>query len=183
MNKHLDPLKNLNFKLTLILFNVKQIKRIVVIINKKISIFIDGDACPVKEEIFKVSYRHNLQVYLVSNQWLRMEVGPNIKKVVVADGTDEADNWIVDNIDGNGIAITADIPLAKRCLDKGALVLGPTGKAFREDNIGMAMAMRNLNAHRRETGDSKGHNASFTKRDRSNLLQAIEKYIQKLLNS
>jgi len=150
--------------------------------KNKISIFIDGDACPVKDEVMKVAHRHYLPVYLVSNQWLRIEVGPNVKKIVVSEGADEADNWIAENIDDFGIAITADIPLAKRCLDKGAVVLGPTGKAFRENNIGMAMAVRDLNAHRRETGESKGFNASFTKKDRSNFLQALEKSIQKFLN-
>ena len=88
-------------------------------------IYIDGDACPVKDEILKVSYRHQLNVYLVSNQWMRMEVGPLVQKIVVSEGADEADNWIVDQIDQYGIAITADIPLAKRCLDKGASVIGP----------------------------------------------------------
>ena len=151
--------------------------------QNKIFIFIDGDACPVKDEVFKVASRHSLPVYLVSNHWLRLEVGPNVKKIVVSEGADEADNWIVDHIDNKGIAITADILLAKRCLDKGANVLGPTGKAFREDNIGMAMAIRDLNAHRREIGESKGYNAAFTKKDRSNFLQSLEKSIQKLLNS
>ena len=93
--------------------------------NKKISIYVDADACPVKDEILKVSYRHQLNVYLVSNQWMRMEVGPLVQKIVVSEGADEADNWIVDQIDQYGIAITADIPLAKRCLDKGASVICP----------------------------------------------------------
>lgn len=143
-----------------------------------IRLFIDADACPVKEEALKVAYRHGLAVFLVSNQWLRMEVGPEVQKIVVSDGPDEADNWIVDHIRAGDIAITADIPLAKRCLDKGAAALGPTGRPFSEDNIGMAVAMRDLKAHRRETGESKGYNPSFSKADRSRFLEMLEKTVQ-----
>ncbi|MBL4603047.1 MAG: YaiI/YqxD family protein [Emcibacteraceae bacterium] len=146
----------------------------------KISIYIDADACPVKDEVLKVAYRHDTPVFLVSNQWMRMEVGPLVKKIVVSEGADEADNWIADNIAKNDIAITSDIPLAKRCLDAGAVALGPTGKIFSTDNIGMALAMRELNAHLRETGESKGYNASFTKADRSNFLQELERQITAL---
>jgi hypothetical protein len=147
----------------------------------EITIFIDADACPVKDEVFRVAERHKLKVYLVSNQWLRMQVGPNVEKIVVTEGADEADNWIAENIGPKGICITADIPLAKRCLQAGGVALGPTGKEFSGENIGMALAMRELNQHRRETGESKGYNASFTKRGRSDFLQAMEKSIQLLL--
>ena len=143
-----------------------------------ISIYIDADACPVKDEIFRVAERHKLKVFLVSNQWLRMPVGANVEKIVVSDGFDAADNWIAEQIGENDIAITADIPLAKRCLDSGAVTLGPTGKKFTEENIGMVVAMRDLNAHLRETGESKGYNASFTKKDRSQFLQALESAIR-----
>ena len=148
-----------------------------------ILIYIDGDACPVKDEVLKVSYRHDLKVYLVSNQWMRMDVGPLVEKIVVSEGADEADNWIADNIGKGGIAITADIPLAKRCLDAGGVALGPTGRAFTEENIGMAMGMREPKQHLRETGESKGYNASFTKADRSNFLQSLEREIQRIKNS
>ncbi|MCF6195792.1 MAG: YaiI/YqxD family protein [Emcibacter sp.] len=151
--------------------------------KSQISIFVDADACPVKDEILKVSYRHGLKVYIVSNQWMRMEVGPLVQKIVVPDGPDAADDWIADHIDSNGIAVTADILLAKRCLDKEAIVIGPTGKAFSPDNIGMAVAMRDLKAHLRETGESKGYNPSFSKTDKSNFLQALEKEIQRKLNA
>ena len=143
-----------------------------------ISIYIDADACPVKDEIFRVAERHKLKVFLVSNQWLRMPVGANVEKIVVSDGFDAADNWIAEQIGENDIAITADIPLAKRCLDAGAVTLGPTGKKFTEENIGMVVAMRDLNAHLRETGESKGYNASFTKKDRSQFLQALESAVR-----
>lgn len=145
-----------------------------------VKIYIDADACPVKDEIFKVAYRHNTPVFLVSNQWMRIDGGPLVKKIVVSEGADEADNWIAENISNNDIAITADIPLAKRCLDVGALALGPTGRLFSEDNIGNALAMRELNSHLRETGESKGYNPSFTKADRSNFLQNLEKAINTL---
>ncbi len=151
--------------------------------DEQIAIYVDGDACPVKDEVLKVSYRHKLKVYLVSNQWLRIEVGPNVEKIVVPEGADVADDWIADNIGQQGIAITADIPLAKRCLDKGAVALGPTGRAFDAHNIGMALAMRELKQHLRETGESKGYNASFSKADRSSFLQALESEIQRKLRS
>lgn len=151
------------------------------IMNQNITIYIDADACPVKDEVLKVSYRHKLKVYLVSNQWMRLEVGRLVEKIVVSQGADEADNWIADNIDENGICITADIPLAKRCLEANAVALGPTGKIFDVENIGMALAMRELNQHLRETGESKGYNPSFTKADRSNFLQTLESEIQKLM--
>mgnify|MGYP000212250720 CR=1 FL=1 len=143
-----------------------------------LAIYVDADACPVKDEVLRVADRHGLRVYLVSNQWLRLEVGPLVEKVVVSEGADEADNWIVDQVASGDLVITADIPLAKRTLDKKAIALGPTGRLFNEQNIGMAMAMRELNQHLRETGESKGYNASFTKRDRSNFLQEIERLIQ-----
>jgi len=148
----------------------------------KTALYVDADACPVKEEILKVSYRHNLPVFLVSNQWMRLPVGPLVQKIVVSEGADVADDWIAEHISAHDIAITADIPLAKRCLEVEAVVLGPTGRAFSEDNIGMALAMRDLNAHRRETGESKGYNPSFSKADRSQFLQALESAIQKKLN-
>jgi|TARA_R110002096_G_scaffold426421_1_gene636200 uncharacterized protein len=141
------------------------------------SIYVDADACPVKDEILKVAYRHNTPVFLVSNQWMRIDAGPLVKKIVVSAGADEADNWIADHIGKNDISITADIPLAKRCLEAGATALGPTGRLFSADNIGMALAMRELKAHLRETGESKGYNASFTNADRSNFLQELDRQI------
>jgi hypothetical protein len=149
--------------------------------SKSITIYVDADACPVKDEILKVSARHNLPVFLVSNQWLRMEVGPLVQKIVVSDGFDAADDWIAERADQYSIVITADIPLAKKCVDAGATTIGPTGKEFSLDNIGMAVAMRELNAHLRETGESKGYNASFSNKDRSNFLQTIETSIREIL--
>jgi len=151
--------------------------------NKNITIYVDADACPVKDEVLKVAYRHNTPVFLVSNQWMRMDAGPQVKKIVVSEGADEADNWIAENIDEYGIAITADIPLAKRCLEAGGKAIGPTGKEFSTDNIGNALAMRELKAHLRETGESKGYNPSFSKSDRSRFLQNLDNLVITLLRN
>ena len=141
-------------------------------------IYVDGDACPVKDEVMRVAYRHKLRVHFVANSWMRLDDDPLVNRVVVQDGPDAADDWIVEHIQRDDIAITADIPLAARCLEKQAHALGPTGKPFTASNIGMASAMRELSSHLRETGEIKGYNPSFTKKDRSQFLQALEQIIQ-----
>jgi uncharacterized protein YaiI (UPF0178 family) len=138
------------------------------------AIYVDADACPVKDEAVRVAERHGLAIHFVSNSWMRLPEGPLIHRVVVAEGADAADDWIVEHIAAGDIVVTADILLAARSLKKGAQVLGPTGKRFTETGIGMALAMRELSAHLRETGESKGYNASFTKQDRSRFLEALE---------
>ncbi|MFN3232370.1 MAG: YaiI/YqxD family protein [Alphaproteobacteria bacterium] len=143
------------------------------------AIYVDGDACPVKDEVVRVAVRHKLDVFMVSNAWLRKAVGPRVHSIVVAEGADAADDWIAEHAGKGDIVITSDIPLASRSIEKGALVLGPTGKPFTPDGIGMALAMRDLNAHLRETGEIKGYNASFTRNDRSRFLQALDQAIQK----
>lgn len=143
-------------------------------------IYVDADACPVKSEIYRVAELHNLIVHVVSNSGMRIERNPLIRQVVVADGPDEADNWIADHITELDIAITADIPLADRCLKKHAHVIGPTGKPFTQASIGMALAMRNLMSDLRETTDLKSYNKAFSKRDRSDFLQALEQAIQNI---
>lgn len=138
------------------------------------TIYVDADACPVKDEAVRVAERHGLHIHFVSNAFMRLPEGPLIHRVVVAEGPDAADDWIVEHIGAHDIAVTADIPLAARSLKKGAQVIGPTGKPFTEASIGMALAMRELSAHLRETGESKGYNASFTRQDRSRFLEALE---------
>lgn len=138
------------------------------------TIYVDADACPVKDEALRVAERHGLPLHFVSNSWMRLPDGPLVKRIIVADGPDAADDWIVEHIGAPDIAVTADIPLAARCLKKGAQVIGPTGKPFTEASIGMALAMRELSAHLRETGESKGYNASFARQDRSRFLEALE---------
>ncbi len=143
-----------------------------------LDIYVDADACPVKEEVLRVAMRHKLRVFLVSNSWINMAVGANVQKILVEAGADIADNWIAERIGEGDIAITADILLADRCLKKKASVLGTTGRAFNDDNIGVAKAMRDLSAHLRETGESSGYNAVFSKQDRSRFLQTLEEIVQ-----
>jgi len=143
-----------------------------------LAIYVDADACPVKDEVVRVAERHGLDVRFVSNTWMRLPVNPLVERVLVAEGADAADDWIVEHIGPEDIAVTADIPLASRCLKQGAQVIGPTGKPFTESGIGMALAMRELSAHLRETGESKGYNASFTRRDRSRFLEVLEHAVQ-----
>ena len=123
-----------------------------------VQIYLDADACPVKAEVFRVAARHGLVVYMVSNNWMRLDENPLIKRVVVADGPDAADDWIAERVGASDIAVTADILLAARCLKAGAACIGPTGKPFNETNIGMALAMREMQRHLRETGESRGFN-------------------------
>ena len=142
-------------------------------------IFVDADACPVKEEVLRGAERHGLVVTFVANFGLRPSRDPMIRSVMVPQGADAADDWIVDNVEAGDLVITSDIPLAGRALNKGATVMGPTGKPFTEQSIGMALAMRELNQHLRETGESKGYNAGFTARDRSNFLQQFDSAVQR----
>ena len=145
-----------------------------------IAIFVDGDACPVKAEVEKVAARHGLAVTIVSNGGLRPSANPMLRHVTVAEGADAADDWIVEHIAAGDIAITADIPLASRCLDKGAKVLGPTGKPFTQEGIGLALGMRELSRHLREVSGGQTFNAGFGKQDRSRFLGELENCIQAL---
>jgi hypothetical protein len=147
------------------------------------TLYIDADACPVKEEALRVAERHGLAIHFVSNAHMRLPESPLVSRVVVMDGPDAADDWIAEHIGEGDIAVTADIPLAARCLKKGARVIGPTGKPFTEANIGTALAMRDLSRHLRETGASAGYNASFTRQDRSRFLQALEEAVQAIKRS
>jgi uncharacterized protein YaiI (UPF0178 family) len=146
-------------------------------------IYVDADACPVKDEVVKVAERHGLIVTFVSNGGLRPSRDPMIRNVVVSGKFDAADDWIVDNARANDIAVTADVPLAARLVAAGVNVLGPTGRPFTPDTIGMAVAMRNLGQHLRETGESKGYNASFTPRDRSAFLGALDQAVRRALRA
>ncbi|MBS0234269.1 MAG: YaiI/YqxD family protein [Proteobacteria bacterium] len=141
-------------------------------------IYVDADACPVKAEVLRVATRHNLTVHMVSNSWMRLEENPLIKRVIVGDSADAADDWIAERVMPSDIVVTADIPLAARALKAGAQCIGPTGKPFSDANIGMALAMRDMQRHLRETGESRGLNASFTPRDRSQFLQVLENAVQ-----
>ena len=141
-------------------------------------IYVDADACPVKDETIRVAERHNLKVIQVADGGLRPSRDPMVQNVIVTQGADAADDWIADNIAPKDICITNDIPLAKRCLENGAIALKPNGKLFDEANIGMALAMRDLKQHIRESQQTQTFNAPFTKVDRSNFLQALDRLIQ-----
>ncbi|MCD7111688.1 YaiI/YqxD family protein [Rhizobium sp. DKSPLA3] len=138
-------------------------------------IYVDADACPVKPEILKVAERHALPVTLVANSGLRPSRDPMVTNVIVSAGFDAADDWIAERAGPGDVVITADVPLAGRCVARGALVTGPTGRVFDVANIGMATAMRDLGAHLRETGESRGFNAAFTARDRSAFLETLDR--------
>jgi hypothetical protein len=143
-----------------------------------LEIFVDADACPVKDEVERVADRHGLIVHIVTNGGIRPSANPRIRHVIVPEGPDAADDWIAGRIGPFDIAITADIPLASRCLKKQASVLGPTGRKFTPETIGMAMGMRDLSRHLREATGRETFNPSFTKQDRSRFLNALENEIQ-----
>lgn len=146
-------------------------------------IFIDADACPVKEEALNVAYRYQVKLYLVSNQWLRLPVGDNVEKIVVSDGFDAADDWIAEKASTGDVVVTGDILLASRCLEGGADVIGHNGKPFTSDNIGMAVAMRELKSQLRDMGEDKGYNKSFSKEDRSRFSSALNLIVEKAIRT
>jgi uncharacterized protein YaiI (UPF0178 family) len=143
-------------------------------------IFIDGDACPVKAETLKVAERHQLPVVIVSNGGLRPSRDPMVTHVVVAKSPDAADDWIATNVRAGEIAVTADIPLAARVVAASAHAIGPNGRPFTPDMIGMAVAMRDLKQHLRETGEIKGYNPGFTKEDRSRFLGELDRMARRM---
>jgi uncharacterized protein YaiI (UPF0178 family) len=143
-----------------------------------LDIFVDADACPVKEEVERVADRHGLTVYIVSNGGLRPSAHPRLHYVTVGGSPDAADDWIAERIGQGDIAITADVPLASRCLKKEACVIGPSGVPFTNESIGMALGMRELHRHLREATGQQTLHAGFTKKDRSRFLGALENEIQ-----
>ncbi|QQR40418.1 YaiI/YqxD family protein [Devosia rhizoryzae] len=138
------------------------------------TIYVDADACPVKDEAKRVAERLGLVVVFVSNGGVRPSRDPMVKVVVVPAGADAADDWIVDEAKPNDIVLTADIPLASRVIDKGCHVLGFTGKPFTPASIGMALAMRDLKQHLRETGEISGFNPGYRAADRSAFRAALD---------
>lgn len=148
-----------------------------------IAIFVDADACPVKDEVVRVAERHGLPVTFVANGGLRPSRDPMIRNIVVSGKFDAADDWIVENAAANDIVITADVPLAARCVEKGCHVLGMNGRAFTPESIGMAVAMRDLKQTLREAGDIKGYNAPFAPRDRSSFLSSLDQTVRRALNA
>ena len=145
-----------------------------------LQVYIDADACPVKQEVYRVAGRYHLDVTLVANSWMRVPKESWISLELVGDGSDAADDWIVENVQAYDIVITADIPLADRCLKKGASVIGATGKPFTEANIGEALATRDLLSELRGAGEITGGPAPLNKRDRSRFLQQLDQVIQSI---
>ena len=136
-------------------------------------VYIDADACPVKQEVYRVAERYQLPVTLVANSWMRTPTDPRISLVVVGDAPDEADDWIAEHVEALDIVITADIPLARRCLDRTARVIGSNGRPFTDQNIGQAVATR-------EGGEVTGGPPPMGKKDRSRFLQQLDQVIQSI---
>lgn len=142
-------------------------------------ILVDADACPVKDEIYRVAFRLEVAVVVVSNARMRIPDHPLISRIVVSDAFDAADDWIADEADAAAIVITSDILLADRCLKAGATVIAPTGKPFTPASIGPAIATRAIMADLRAGGDQIGDPAPFTKADRSRFLQTLDTALRK----
>jgi uncharacterized protein YaiI (UPF0178 family) len=145
------------------------------------TVYVDADACPVKTEVVKVGTRHGLPMIFVANTWMQLPRGPRVRMEVVTGQFDAADDWICGQVGAGDIVITADIPLASRCLEAGAQVLGPTGRPFTADNIGDALATRELMADLRASGIGGGPPA-FEPRDRSRFLEALELAVRRSLS-
>jgi uncharacterized protein len=143
-------------------------------------VLVDADACPVKEEIYKVAARHKVPVTIVSNAWLRVPPGPLVERVVVSDAFDAADDWIAETAGPGAVVVTADILLAERCLKAGADVISPNGKPFTTASIGNAVAVRAIMADLRAGGDAIGGPPPFAKTDRSRFLQALDAVLVRL---
>jgi len=143
-------------------------------------ILVDADACPVKDEVYKVAWRHEVPVAIVSNQRIRVPEHPLIERVVVSDAFDAADDWIAEAAGPATVVVTADILLADRALKAGATVLAPTGKPFTAASIGPAIATRAIMADLRAGGDQLGGPAPFAKADRSRFLQALDEALVRL---
>jgi uncharacterized protein YaiI (UPF0178 family) len=137
-------------------------------------IFVDGDGCPVKEEVYRVAKRYGLEVFLVANSRMRTPEGDWLKPIVVEGNPNAADDWIVEHVEKNDIVVTGDIPLASRCIQKEARVLGLKGRPFTEDNIGGVLATRDLLSELREQGARTSGPSAFAKQDRSRFLQQLD---------
>ena len=143
-----------------------------------LEIFVDADACPVKDEVYDVASRHGVYVFIVANARMRVPEGAGVEMVLVEDGPDAADDWIAEHIRPADVAVTADIPLAARCLEAGARALGTHGQPFTEDSIGAALATRDLKAELRESGLVGGGPPPLSQRDRSRFAASLDRLVQ-----
>jgi uncharacterized protein len=146
----------------------------------QIAIYVDADACPVKDETYRVAGRHGLRVFIVTNSYISVPRDPLIERVAVAAGPDAADDWIAERAGPGAIVITADVPLADRCVKTGATAIAPTGRVFDEASIGMAIATRNLMADLRSAGETTGGPRPFSPKDRSAFLSALDRAVVRL---
>jgi uncharacterized protein YaiI (UPF0178 family) len=143
-------------------------------------IYVDADACPVKDEIYRVATRHGLPVSVVAGNFIRVPNDPLIERIAAGSGMDAADDWIAERAGQGDIVITADIPLASRCVKAGAEVIAPNGKAFTEESIGMTLAVRNLMTDLRSSGEITGGPKSFAPRDRSTFLATLDQTVRRI---
>lgn len=146
----------------------------------EIRIYVDADACPVKDEIYKVAARHKLPVTVVAGGYIRVPNDPSIERIAAGAGMDAADDWIAQRAGASDIVVTADIPLADRCVKAGATVLAPNGKPFTSESIGMTLAVRNLMTDLRSAGEITGGPRGFAPRDRSAFLSALDQAIRRI---
>ena len=143
-----------------------------------IEIFVDGDACPVKDETYVVATRYGVRVAVVANSHINVPEGLGVEMVLVDRGPDAADDWIATHVRPGDVVVTADVPLAARCLGAGARVLGTTGRIFDEDSIGDRLTMRDLKAHLRETGVISGGPPPLSAKDRSRFSSKLDQLVQ-----
>ena len=142
------------------------------------AIYVDADACPVKDEIYRVAARYELKVWIVANGWMRVPSSPLVERVTVTEGLDRADDWIAERAGPGDVVVTTDVPLADRCVKGGARVVAPNGRPFTPDSIGADLATRNLMTQLRETGEIRGGGRPFSRQDRSRFLEALDTAIQ-----
>jgi len=145
-----------------------------------IRIYVDADACPVKDEIYRVAARYAIPVTVVANGFIRVPQDPLIERVAAGAGMDAADDWIAERAGAGDIVVTADVPLASRCVKAGAQVLSPSGRPFTEESMGMSLAVRNLMHDLRSAGEVTRGPRPFSPRDRSAFLSALDEAIQRL---
>lgn len=148
--------------------------------SAEIRVFVDADACPVKPEVYRVAERYGLKVFVVANAFMNVPRSDLIERVIVPEGPDVADDWIAERASANDIVVTADIPLAARCVRNGVSVIGPTGKAFDDDSIGMALATRNLMSDLRSAGATTRGPKPLGRQDVSRFLSALDLAVTRL---
>ncbi|WP_422642934.1 YaiI/YqxD family protein [Zavarzinia sp.] len=144
------------------------------------TILVDGDACPVKPEVFKVAERYNVPVIVIANSFINLPRNPLFERVIVSDGFDAADDWIAERADAVSIVVTADVPLAARAVKAGATAIAPSGRSFTEAGMGLALATRNLMTELRAAGEVTSGPRAFSARDRSTFLSALDEAVNRL---